>query len=321
MIRVIVTYSWDSEKHKERVISFVDYLRRSGFDAVVDRMLSQSQTAIDFNKMMHMAMTDYPKVVIILSPGYKEKAEGFQGGVGKEFNMVLTDIDHQASKYILASFDGRGRDVAPLAFASREILDLNKEPEMEKLFRKLMDKPELEFAPVATSLPELSKRAVKPFIPDTAIPPLVTIKNLIVGGGTGTQRARLYTRLRYPISVEVINEASQAIQDYAIELHVPKDLVSDWYQREVKDDRAVFDFHSTRPLYSGQVFKTEPIEVEFHHGTVSKVLGKTILVKTFGPGGPTETNYEVNNVFKIPEEYGMPPTPMSIDRFDGGGFF
>jgi hypothetical protein len=135
------------------------------------------------------------------------------------------------------------------------------------------------------------------------------------------QRARLYIRLQYAISVEVNNEGAQAIKDYSIELHVPKHLVSDYYQRRVEDDRVVFEFHVERPLYKGQVFKTDPVEVEFQSGTVGKVLGGIILVKTFSLGGPSEAKYEVNNVFKIPGDHGMPAEPISIDRFDRAGFF
>src|SRR5450432_643286 len=98
MVRVIVTYSWDSEDHKEKVIQYVNHLREKGFHAEVDRMLSQNQSAIDFKKMMHQAMTDYPKVIIVLSRGYKERADEFKGGVGTEFALVLADIDYNLNK-------------------------------------------------------------------------------------------------------------------------------------------------------------------------------------------------------------------------------
>ena len=39
--------------------------------------------------MMHKAMTDYEKVIIILSRTYKLKAEAFKGGVGNEYLLVM----------------------------------------------------------------------------------------------------------------------------------------------------------------------------------------------------------------------------------------
>lgn len=50
MSEVFISYSWDSQEHQNQVLSFADYLRLNGFDTVVDRTLSQQQTAIDFKK-------------------------------------------------------------------------------------------------------------------------------------------------------------------------------------------------------------------------------------------------------------------------------
>jgi len=79
---LFVTYSWDSQLHNDRVIAFVNHLRNQGFAAEMDRMLMQQESAIDFSKMMHRIMTDYRKVIVVLSEGYKQKAEQFTGGVG-----------------------------------------------------------------------------------------------------------------------------------------------------------------------------------------------------------------------------------------------
>ncbi|WP_431199577.1 SEFIR domain-containing protein [Mucilaginibacter sp. P19] len=78
---VFVTYSWDSQEHNEKVISFTDFLRDEGFNAEMDIMHSQAQSALDFTKMMHQIMTDYKKVIVVLSKGYKQKAEAFKGAL------------------------------------------------------------------------------------------------------------------------------------------------------------------------------------------------------------------------------------------------
>jgi len=122
---VFVTYSWDNDEHCERIVSFTNFLRQSGFNAEIDRMLIQEESAIDFKKMMHKAMTDYKKVIVVLSKGYKEKAEAFRGGVGNEYTLILNDIEANKNKYILVSLDGINDDIAPLFFKGREILDLS----------------------------------------------------------------------------------------------------------------------------------------------------------------------------------------------------
>lgn len=70
---IFITYSWDNEEHKNKVISFTNLLRDNGYAAEIDRMHSQNETATDFKQMMHKAMTDYKKVIVVLSKGYKEK--------------------------------------------------------------------------------------------------------------------------------------------------------------------------------------------------------------------------------------------------------
>ena len=71
----------------------------------MDQMLIQESTALDFIEMMHRAMTDYTKVIIVLSSGYKSKAEGFSGGVGNEYSMIIKSIRENPNKYILVSFE------------------------------------------------------------------------------------------------------------------------------------------------------------------------------------------------------------------------
>jgi hypothetical protein len=315
MIRVFVSYAWDNEPHKERVLSFVNWLRQQGFEAELDRMVTQEHTAPDFNQMMHQAMTDHDKVIIVLSERYRERAENFEGGVGKEFRMILADIDDRPKKYIVGSFDGRGRDVAPLALSSREILDLNEDEDLKKLFRKLMDKPELAFSPVAGSVPDLGTRSPAPFATGMAAGPVLAVKGLVVKSTNGTQQYRLYKVIHYEVSADIVNERGDIVKDFSVELHVPKDLVTDFYDRRMEGERVVFDFPSTKSLYKGQQFRTDPVSVEFFHRRVGKVFGESILVKVFGPGGMVEKEFLVKDVFKIPGENGMEPRLLANENF------
>jgi SEFIR domain len=159
-IKVFVTYSWDNEEHNEKAIAFTNFLRDHGFHAEIDKMLIQNETAKDFITMMHRGMTDYSKVIIILSETYRKKAEEFKGGVGTEYSLILRDIETNSNKYILISFEGFNDKIIPLFFKSREILDLSKgnEREKEKLFAKLLDQKLYEFSPVAPKLPSIETK-------------------------------------------------------------------------------------------------------------------------------------------------------------------
>ena len=159
---VFVTYSWDSEEHSNKVIAFTDYLRRNGFYAEIDRMLIQEESSIDFKEMMHRAMTNYEKVIIVLSEGYKKKAENFEGGVGTEYSLILSDFEAHKNKYILISFEGFGDKIKPLFFRNKEIINLEEytTSNTDKLFRKLMNSKEFSFSPVSNNKPSLESKPI-----------------------------------------------------------------------------------------------------------------------------------------------------------------
>jgi len=163
---IIVTYCWDNETHKQKVLDFVHHLRKEeGFNATFDRLLNQEETALDFNKMMHLAMTDYKKVIIVLSKGYKEKAEKFTGGVGNEFQLIIKDIETSPKKYILISFEGISDNITPLAFKGRNIIDLSNDDEAawNELRSKLRDEPIIDKPPVAQTQKPIKKQEVGEF--------------------------------------------------------------------------------------------------------------------------------------------------------------
>ncbi len=160
---VFVTYSWDSEDHKLRVLSFFNYLRKKGFHTDIDRKVSQEQTSIDFYKMMHSVMTDYKKIIIVLSKGYKIKADSFSGGVGTEYGLIIKDIDENPKKYILVSFDGINDSILPLNFKGREIVDLSNSENEEILFLKLLDIPVFDIDPIASEKPKVTSKKIPDF--------------------------------------------------------------------------------------------------------------------------------------------------------------
>ncbi|MCW3121049.1 MAG: hypothetical protein JWQ38_541 [Flavipsychrobacter sp.] len=172
MIKVFITYSWDDTEHQNKVISFTDFLRRSGFNAVVDKLLTQEETAIDFMKMMHQNMYGSDKVIIILSKGYKEKAENFIGGVGEEYQFILKDIHLNLNKYILVSFDGVKDEIIPSGLKNREVINLFKDENNNYalLFSKLSDVALYEFSEVSENRPIISVNKISEFSLKEKIP-------------------------------------------------------------------------------------------------------------------------------------------------------
>ena len=174
-IKVFVTYCWTDkdgnmdEEHQKRVRSFVDFLREKGYEAEMDNMKTQEETATEFSVMMHEGINNYNKVIIILSEGYKKKAEASEGGVGKEYRYIIKDITKNKNKYILVSFDGIRDEITPFEFQDRDTIALQLDkgeegnnPKLKELYAKLLDKKTLLFSDVENKLPDITPDPIPP---------------------------------------------------------------------------------------------------------------------------------------------------------------
>lgn len=168
-ISVFVSYCWENEVYKEKVISFINFLREKGFAADMDVKFMQEESSVDFNRIMHKGIMKYDKVVVLLSENYKSKAESFDGGVGKEYRFILNDIEKQPTKYILASFFELNKEViekiSPIEFSGREIVDLPKDERdnFENLFGKLTESQKYVFSDVASETPIIQQKKIDKF--------------------------------------------------------------------------------------------------------------------------------------------------------------
>jgi len=163
---IIILYSWDNEFHKQKVLEFACHLREEeGFPVTLDRWLSEEETAIDFIKMMHLAIEGFKKIIIVLSKGYKVKADSFEGGAGTEYGLIIKDIQTKPKKYILVSFEGISNDITPLSFRGRDTIDLSddKDGEWNKLRSKLRDEPIIEKPPLAKTQKPVMKTKIGKF--------------------------------------------------------------------------------------------------------------------------------------------------------------
>jgi hypothetical protein len=159
---IFISYSWDSQKHEDHVFSFADELRKNGFNVDIDKIVSQRKTSTNFNQMMLEAFLQSEHIIIVLSQGYKKKADSFQGGVGTEYRLILGEIDRYPRKYILVSFRGRDETIVPLGLSGRDIIDISHSG-LEPLFRKLTGQNQYVLSPVSKNKPSLAQREIVPF--------------------------------------------------------------------------------------------------------------------------------------------------------------
>lgn len=159
---IFISYSWDSKEHEDHVLSFAEELRKEGFNVDIDKILSQRKTATNFNQMMLEAFTNSEFIIIVLSNGYKTKADKFAGGVGIEYRIIVGEIDRFPKKYILVSFSGLDETIIPVGLAGRDIIDISAKG-LEPLFRKLTDQPEFVLSPASKQKPKLGARSIPSF--------------------------------------------------------------------------------------------------------------------------------------------------------------
>jgi hypothetical protein len=166
---VFISYCWENEHYKELVISFVEFLRKNGFLADLDISIMQSETSVDFNRLMHKGILHYDKVIVLLSSNYKIKAEKFEGGVGREYRYIINDIDQKPLKYVFASFElittSKIKEITPIEFMGREIVGLKKDElnNFELLFSKLTDAKRYIFSDIAQNTPTIIQKKIEKF--------------------------------------------------------------------------------------------------------------------------------------------------------------
>lgn len=155
MDAVAVSYAQDGIEYNEQVMGFVDLLRKEyGYNAIMDQMFKQDETAVDFNEMMSKLIVVSNKVIVVLSIKYKQRADAFEGGVGKEYRIILDEIEKKTKKYIFITFDSLKEidinDIKPSALGNREIIEMtNQEEQWNVLLAKISDNEIYSFSEVA----------------------------------------------------------------------------------------------------------------------------------------------------------------------------
>jgi hypothetical protein len=282
---VFIMYSWDSETHKEQVLSLWKTLRDNGFKTVIDRQESQENTATDFNVMMHKAITHFSKVVIVLSEGYAERANNFKGGVGFEYSMVIKDINDFRQKYILVSFDKITDAIFPAFLKGREVIQLGKDADLENLYGKLMDVPEFKIPEVAALKPEIKIREIKPLFESKGIS-IVSVNGISDAGSHLLHKK--YIHHNQEISILIKNESNNVIGDFKIKVEIPKSLAEYDTQGEYINGFRIFNTTYNEKLYPDEIIEIQCGKTRIHYIDAEKAFNSSIKIFIYSDLGKTE---------------------------------
>ncbi|MHA6248176.1 SEFIR domain-containing protein [Pontibacter sp. CAU 1760] len=302
--RVFVTYSWDGPEHEKKVFDFTNFLRTKGFDAELDKKLIQEQSAINFGKMMHQAFTDYDKVIIILSTGYKQKADHFKGGVGNEYTMLINDINDSPKKYILVSFEGVSNNITPIGIKGREIIDLTKVEKQQDLFHKLLDKPLYDFEEVAPNLPILE--SIKPAEFSLSVTPSnpFEIVKFIATPGNASLSASKYDAVENECSIEIRNISGKTTDGFSVEIIFPCYLVENPYEFVNDGEFCTIITDSSSKFFSNQTKHTDRFTIKVTSHNYHKALNSTVKVTVYSELGMSTKEFQLKDVFITGKPYG-----------------
>lgn len=177
--RAFISYSWSSPAHEQWVLDLGTRLRESGVDVILDKW--DLREGADKYAFMERMVTDKSirKVIVICDRLYAAKADGREGGVGTETQIISQEIysqvdpTDQEQKFvaIITEKDEGGKPYIPTFIKSRIYIDMSDasvyDQGFEKLLRWIFDRPMHE-KPLIGKPPAFLTEAEKPSLGTTS---------------------------------------------------------------------------------------------------------------------------------------------------------
>ena len=164
---VFISYSWDNDAHKDWVFDLAAKLQNAGIDVKLDRDGAQPGTQIP--DWMERAIVESDFVILVCTPGYRDRWYRNIGGVGYEGTVIKGQLlaPNGITRFIPILRGGAWRDAAPPYFYGAIYLDLTNDlpSELESLIdflhgRKTLNLPDRDALPLGNlwMLPVLPTR-------------------------------------------------------------------------------------------------------------------------------------------------------------------
>jgi len=145
---VFISYSWDDIDHKEWVLILANNLITNGVNVILDRYELGLGKSLPFFVEQSIKVAD--RIVIILTPNYKKKAENRKGGVGYEYSIMNSELYNNQTnndRIIPVLRKGNSDESIPDFIKQYIHLDMSNDEKYENSFndllREIYDEPEI----------------------------------------------------------------------------------------------------------------------------------------------------------------------------------
>jgi hypothetical protein len=139
MPTVFISYSWESDEHKDWVRKLAHDLRANGVDAWLDQW--EVELGDDVTKFMERGVSEADFVLLICTDSFGGKANARSGGVGYEQAIVTADILNSQPKrgrFVCALRSGTPSTAIPRYMQSRLFVDFQDASEYEQSLGQLL---------------------------------------------------------------------------------------------------------------------------------------------------------------------------------------
>ena len=123
--KAFVSYSWDSDQHKEWVAKLATTLRENGVETILDQWHAAPGDQLTEFMERHIRKNKY--VLIICTPNYRLKSDERKGGVGYEGDIMTAEVYNQRNhrKFIPILARGTWEEAAPSWLKGKYYVDLS----------------------------------------------------------------------------------------------------------------------------------------------------------------------------------------------------
>jgi len=137
--KVFISYSWDSDDHKNWVKNLADQLIANGVDVILDQY--DCPPGSNFPYFMEQSVENAQKTLLILSENYKQKADGRVRGVGYEISIISAEVYAQEvgeRKFIPILRQGDHRSATPIFMRSIAPIGMQQDADFDNNFDLLL---------------------------------------------------------------------------------------------------------------------------------------------------------------------------------------